>query len=202
MAQKKKTKQAHWLTDRFKRHPAMGVVVTLLVLFMIWGTIVEPFFEYQALSAHSFEECIAMGFPLISDFPEQCETPEGRVFLKSHENVVCDSDAECGEPGYFCKLGLCTPFLPEILCRVDGDCQLINQEEYFACCGGDTCETPNYADPAWIAVNKIWFFKNHQLVCSLVPECGEKQTCATPQVGAGYQAQCVQGACMKVSITP
>jgi hypothetical protein len=36
----------------------------------------------QTASINSFEECAAAGYPIMESYPEQCRTPDGRVFVK------------------------------------------------------------------------------------------------------------------------
>lgn len=35
---------------------------------------------------NSFEDCAAAGYPIMESFPEQCRTPDGRLFVRVIEN--------------------------------------------------------------------------------------------------------------------
>ncbi|MDP2666308.1 MAG: hypothetical protein Q8P05_02305 [Candidatus Diapherotrites archaeon] len=183
------------------RIPKVTIILIFLIAIIIASLWIIPYFEHQGLTIRSYNECVTSGFEKLDTFPPQCRTPDGRLFAQPHEPVVCLIDDVCGK-GYFCKLGLCAPFVPETFCRNDADCRLINRELYFSCCYAGTCDPLDYGNQKWVAANTQWFFKNRQIVCPFPEKCGDAPVCNVKSLDTGYQAKCIQNACQKVPITP
>jgi len=62
---------------------------------------------------NSFEECVAAGYPIMESYPRQCRTAEGKHFISLTD--LFDSNKN-------------------ILCEIDEDCKLVNEELAFSCC--------------------------------------------------------------------
>lgn len=64
------------------------MIIILVCLFLIaltyaWWKAYEPAKILLVIS--SFEECKRAGYPIMESFPEQCRTPDGRVFISPQE---------------------------------------------------------------------------------------------------------------------
>ncbi|PIP55521.1 MAG: hypothetical protein CO183_00815 [Candidatus Zambryskibacteria bacterium CG_4_9_14_3_um_filter_42_9] len=56
--------------------------------------------ESQLSLITNFEECAAAGYPVMESYPEQCRTPDGRLFVRDIENSIIPlSDGENGGDG-------------------------------------------------------------------------------------------------------
>ena len=146
---------------------------------------------------NSFDDCAKAGYPILESYPRQCRAPDGRVFVEPGISEVCTSDQECGE-GFYCKHGLCAEFLPDVSCRIDDDCQLINEELGFSCCWAGACEAIDYSLDKWIAVSKDWFAEQRAANCPPPEECGPAPMCAVRAINENFEAQCMNNVCQKV----
>jgi hypothetical protein len=146
---------------------------------------------------NSFDDCAKAGYPILESHPRQCRTPDGRVFVEPVLSEVCTSDQECGE-GFYCKHGLCAEFSPDVSCRTDDDCLLINEDLGFSCCWVGACEPIDYSLDKWIAVNKDWFAEQRATDCPPPEECGPAPMCAVRAINENFRAQCMNSVCQKV----
>jgi len=65
-----------------------ALIAILIVLVLIAGLLLalsRSSTENKVLSVNSFEDCVAAGYPVAESYPEQCRTPDGRVFVQSIE---------------------------------------------------------------------------------------------------------------------
>jgi hypothetical protein len=56
------------------------VIVFFVVMIIFWPDINKKKITPKITS---FEECAAAGYPIMESYPEQCNTPDGRNFVKS-----------------------------------------------------------------------------------------------------------------------
>lgn len=54
----------------------------IVVLLITIGILAFSLFKTRAAVIDSFESCAAAGYPIMEIYPEQCMTPDGRVFTK------------------------------------------------------------------------------------------------------------------------
>jgi hypothetical protein len=45
-------------------------------------------------SVTSFEECVALGYPVLETFPQQCQTPDGNTFIKKTDASVAPTQSK------------------------------------------------------------------------------------------------------------
>ncbi len=58
---------------------AAAVIAVLLVAVFY---IIRPIDDAPDLAINSFDECVDAGYPILDSYPEQCETPDGRRFVR------------------------------------------------------------------------------------------------------------------------
>jgi len=97
---------------------------------------------------------------------------------------------------------VCTEFIIDISCRTDDDCQLINKDLRFSCCWAGACESIDYRENKWIAVNKNWFRAEKKKNCPTVEECGPAPLCAVRAINEDFTAKCIDQVCQKVPLIP
>ena len=154
------------------RHIAL--MVLFVVLVVIGGCVSSG---SRAEKILTFEECVAVGYPVMESFPAQCMTPEGKRFVSGRDVVKSNA---------------------EVFCERDADCLLVNEEYGFRCCWVGACDPVDYAGESWVAVNRAWFEGLREKNCPLVSECGPAPLCAVRAVNEDVVAACVDNACTKV----
>jgi hypothetical protein len=147
----------------------------------------------------SFEDCIEAGYPIMESYPRQCLVPDGRTFVEEVPLDECANDYECAD-GFYCKGGICEEFIPDLSCRVDAGCQLINFDNRFSCCWAGACEAIDYSLDKWMAVNKMWFEQGRSENCPTGRECGPAPMCATRIINEDFAARCIDQRCEKVQL--
>lgn len=152
----------------------------------------------QCVAISSFEECVAAGYPIMESYPEQCRMPDGKTFTRKIL-TGCASDAECTQ-GYFCKLGICTEFVPDTSCQTNDDCQLIDITNRFSCCYIGYCDFKDYPNSKWSAVNAKWFSSNQQKYCPTTGECGPFPNCYGGY-DPNYTITCINSICQKTIVS-
>lgn len=71
-------------------------IAVLGVLLIILGI----FFGYKYIEAKSvsnFEECVARGYPVMESYPEQCKTPDGRLFIREIDEPIEETPSPASE---------------------------------------------------------------------------------------------------------
>lgn len=149
----------------------------------------------------SFQECVDAGHPVLETFPRICKLPSGKTFVEEVITLACLEDSDCSG-GLSCQGGICTDFAVETSCQMNSDCEIINRSLKFACCWAGACDTADYSEPKWVAVNAKWFAGQRATACPSARECGPVPLCyGAKVVVAGeesYEAQCVTNTCQKV----
>lgn len=51
--------------------------------------------EISDASINSFESCVAIGYPILETYPEQCKTPDGRTFVRELSNEEVSPADRC-----------------------------------------------------------------------------------------------------------
>lgn len=64
------------------------IVVIGLILIALVYTWWNEFRIASALKVNSYEECVAMGYPVMESYPMQCRTPDGRTFVSPVEPTI------------------------------------------------------------------------------------------------------------------
>lgn len=59
------------------------LVAVLLVLLIVGGIAYYMKRDTDFVSIQSYEECVQAGYPVAESYPEQCRTPDGRVFTNT-----------------------------------------------------------------------------------------------------------------------
>ena len=61
-------------------------LILFIVSFLLLGTgfVLGIGFKRKAIQSqiNSFEECVAVGYPISQSYPRQCRTPDGRTFVE------------------------------------------------------------------------------------------------------------------------
>jgi len=126
---------------------------------------------------------------------------DGRV-----QEVLCmDSGDYAGSKNYGASYLLC-PFgcadgacLWDTSCTSDTDCQLVNKDLGVLCCYEGQCDTINYYDAKWIAVNKETYSDAPAAFCPSAEACGPAPGCPSSMIDTDARAACIQEVCQKVS---
>ncbi len=147
----------------------------------------------------SFDACARAGYPILESFPRQCTTPDGRTFTEEAVSGVCRYPPDCG-PNFYCKHGVCTELEPDVHCRSDDECQLMNAELGLGCCWAGACQIIDYSEEKWVGVNLYWLVQMRQTFCPMEEDCGPAPMCAVRSINENYEARCVQGRCQKVPL--
>lgn len=66
-------------------HTSLYAILTLLVLAGI-ACIAWRITKTSSPKINSFEKCAAAGYPVMTTYPEQCRTPDGRLFTQATQN--------------------------------------------------------------------------------------------------------------------
>jgi len=75
---------------------------------------------------------------------------------------------------------------PDLTCTTDSDCVLINCENGLGCCYAGSCDTINYANASWTAINTHWYSTMHNSSCPNLNTCGPAPTCSTTMAQTYY----------------
>jgi hypothetical protein len=71
----------------------MKKIITILIilgLVILGYALLRPKPYVAQTLVTTYEECVAMGYPVLETYPEQCKTPNGTVFVKATTPVVTD----------------------------------------------------------------------------------------------------------------
>ncbi|MCA9397288.1 hypothetical protein KC573_00515 [candidate division WWE3 bacterium] len=55
----------------------VGLAIVLTSSILVWR-----YFRQPDMLIASFEDCVAAGYPILESYPEQCNTPDGRHFVR------------------------------------------------------------------------------------------------------------------------
>ena len=61
---------------------AIMIFALTAIGFLIHGAMTVNTEIYSPSTVNSFEQCAEHGYPIMESYPEQCRTPDGRVFMK------------------------------------------------------------------------------------------------------------------------
>ncbi|MFC1629852.1 Gmad2 immunoglobulin-like domain-containing protein [Patescibacteria group bacterium] len=64
------------------------IVIGFIFIVVLGNRDVEAPSETPGLSINSFEECIAVGYPILESYPRQCKTPDGETFIEDIGNEL------------------------------------------------------------------------------------------------------------------
>lgn len=163
---------------------ALGLRYAILILLIVAGAslglrLLGGSANRGPSAITSFEECATAGYPIQESYPRQCRTPEGKTFVSLTD--VFDSTID-------------------VSCRQDSDCVLANKEQGFGCCYVGACESVDYSQEQWVAVNQSWFSENQDRYCpAKKEECGPAPGCATRIVNDDFEVKCLTNICQKVA---
>jgi len=68
----------------------IAVVLTILAGFVLSLSANEK--REKILDITNFDECKSAGYPIMESYPEQCRTPDGRLFVNERQYVPATSD--------------------------------------------------------------------------------------------------------------
>ena len=57
------------------------LLVLIIVMALLAAAVLARRMWFAAV-ASNFEECAAMGYPVMESYPRQCRTPNGRLFVE------------------------------------------------------------------------------------------------------------------------
>ena len=59
----------------------IGLVIVLIIIAGLLLALSHVARVSRMLSIATFDDCKAAGYPVMESYPEQCSTPDGRIFL-------------------------------------------------------------------------------------------------------------------------
>jgi hypothetical protein len=129
-------------------------LLALLVVFVIVAGLLlalsETAKQQRLLSITSFEQCAAAGYPVMTSYPAQCRTPDGRLFVD--ESAAPSQGPYVGDG---CAVGGCSGQI----CGAAGDTdQLISTCEYraeYGCYRNARCEMQQNGSCGWTPTNSL-----------------------------------------------
>jgi hypothetical protein len=145
-----------------------------------------------------FISCANNDYPVTESYPRTCRA-NGVTYTESTVDVNpngCRDDISCGK-GKFCNQGLCQAIDYNTGCQQDSDCQLVNQFLGWSCCYAGFCDSVNYSQDNWIAVNSEAFNQARLKYCPDSKSCGPMPACAQRLLPTDFVAACQQGVCVK-----
>ena len=66
----------------------LGILIALVIVAGLLLALSSIAKQKRALSVQSFEDCALAGYPILETYPEQCRTPDGRLFVNEKQNPV------------------------------------------------------------------------------------------------------------------
>lgn len=117
----------------------LGIAVVLIIVAGLLLALSRTAKEQRILSINSFEECKAAGYPVMESYPEQCRTPDGRLFVnESQQNTNGGATGTVEANG--CAVAGCS----QTLCVEAGEASdIVTTCEYraeYACYKEASCE--------------------------------------------------------------
>lgn len=71
-----------------KTSTLIGLVVVLAIIAGLLLALSNIAKQQRVLSITTYEECAAAGYPIMESYPEQCATPDGRLFVNSEQQII------------------------------------------------------------------------------------------------------------------
>ena len=72
----------------------IGIAVVLAIIAALLLSLSNIAKQQRILAIGSFAECKAAGFPIMESYPEQCATPDGRVFANEEQQLAAPTIIE------------------------------------------------------------------------------------------------------------
>jgi putative hemolysin len=80
---------------------ALGVIAFLGALLAVYLLVID---YIKPAKVATFEECESAGYAVIASTPEQCQTPDGKIFIKAVSLVANPASAYCEERGGYVEI--------------------------------------------------------------------------------------------------
>ncbi|MBI4226479.1 hypothetical protein HY612_05195 [Candidatus Roizmanbacteria bacterium] len=120
------------------------------------------------------------------------------------EAKICPDGSSVGRVPPNCEFAPCpiiltTPAIQNIddSCDSNDDCLLINKDVGIDCCGSNKCQSIDYSQDKWIAVNIRWQLNQMQNYCPGDEKCS---TCFPKPINNRFDAVCRNNLCKKVPL--
>lgn len=124
----------------------IGLLVVLIIVAGLLLALSQTAKEQRILSINSFEECKAAGYPIMESYPEQCRTPDGRLFIN-------ESQQAGGASGTFEANGCAVAGCSQTLCVEASEASdIVTTCEYraeYACYKEASCERQSDGKCGW-----------------------------------------------------
>lgn len=118
----------------------VGIAIVLTIIAALLLALSNTAKQQRILSIASFEECRAAGYPIMESYPEQCRTPDGRLFVKEAQTPIENPAAGGTFPAGECVRAGCS----QTICAEAGEASdIITTCEYraeYACYNTARCE--------------------------------------------------------------
>src|SRR3989344_7219398 len=64
----------------------LGLILAIVIVagLLLSLSVIQE--QNKALDIANFDECAAAGYPIMESYPEQCRTPDGRLFVRDISN--------------------------------------------------------------------------------------------------------------------
>lgn len=136
--------------DVMKTTTLFGVAIALLIIGALLVAFSENTKQNQVLSITNFEECAAAGNPVMESYPEQCRTPDGRVFVNERQSVPQGPVSSNGCVPAGCSGQLCLS-----LEEAEGVVTTCEFRAEYACYANVSCEPQENGECGWMETPEL-----------------------------------------------
>jgi len=121
----------------------IGIAAVLLMVGALLVVLINNTEQQRMLSITNFEECAAAGYPVMESYPEQCRTPDGRLFVNEQQTAPSPISANG------CVVAGCSGQLCVSLEEAEGLVTTCEFRAEYACFGDATCEQQASGKCGW-----------------------------------------------------
>src|SRR3989344_6397198 len=69
-----------------------GILIIILIFVVLFFILINKGSEKPPITVKNFEECVAQGYPVLTSYPLQCKTPDGKTFVEDIGNELEKQD--------------------------------------------------------------------------------------------------------------
>lgn len=137
----------------------LGILVVLVIVAGLLLALSETAKQQRILSITTFEECASAGYPIMESYPEQCRTPDGRVFVNESQQIVEIPD-QGGTTGLNltangCAVAGCSGQLCVSADEAGGIVTTCEFKSEYACYREASCETQSNGKCGWTETDEL-----------------------------------------------
>ena len=96
------------MNPQTKTTTLIGILVVLTIVAGLLISLSNIAKQQRVLSINTFEECALAGYPIAESYPEQCRTPDGRMFVNDKQLPVSNEPDGLGISANGCAVAGCS----------------------------------------------------------------------------------------------